>query len=307
MRNILVCIVLALLYGNVWAGAIKDCHVGADPWRSGRQADTVNAKEYRLNEPILLESLNSKGKPSGVCRLTAGESTIVIPNGFDTSVDHPGLPVDQLAWIKGCGNPIVSKFKLTIAPATLPFAQTAAPIPPPVVAPPPPVVSMEGRECRYGERMGTYLFVDRQMVCLIQEVVRVQPAPQLQYEEYEEYEEEVEYVQAPPDRSWVPWVVGGVIAGAAWWRHHRGNGSAAPFGQAPVGLTNGLVNTGHLPIGTTDGLVNVGQAPVGLTNALVGGQVPSGLTNSFTTGGQAPLGGSGAVSFGQPVQGFVGW
>lgn len=160
-KKLFVGFILALLCGNAVDAAteaVKDCHVGADPWKLGRQVNSEKEKEYRLNESLEVVSLNSKGKPSSRCRLTANESTIVIPNGFDPSVDHPGLPVDQLPWIKGCGNPIVSKFTLTDPPA--PVAGRV-------------VVATVGTQCHDGDRSGTYQIINGQLACLLDGVTQL--------------------------------------------------------------------------------------------------------------------------------------
>ncbi len=117
MANLFGWIVFSLVVaGNANATVhVKDCNVGVSPWHKGREVDLAKEREYRLDTPLLLESLGKGDKSSGVCRLLPEVSTIVIPIGFDTSIDHPGLPVRELPWIKKCGNPIVSKFRFKTA------------------------------------------------------------------------------------------------------------------------------------------------------------------------------------------------
>lgn len=106
-------IFLSLFVSTAFAAEIKDCHVGGDPWFKNRPVQVTDV-EYVLKEPIVVESLNSKGKPSGYCRLLSGEH-VVVPLDFDTSVFHPFSTREEklkLAWIRKCGNPIVSPFRL---------------------------------------------------------------------------------------------------------------------------------------------------------------------------------------------------
>lgn len=112
----LIAFLSLMAVGNANAAVpVKDCNVGVSPWNNGRQVDTSREAEYRLDAPLLLESLGKGDKSSGVCRLLPKVSTIVIPIGFDPSIDHPGLSMKELPWIKKCGNPIVSKFRFKAA------------------------------------------------------------------------------------------------------------------------------------------------------------------------------------------------
>lgn len=285
MGKFIIGFILAVLVGSAnGAPAVKDCNVGADPWKKGRQVGP-NEKEYRLSGPLEVVSLNSKGKPSAKCRLTPNESTIVLPVGFDPSIDHPGLPIDQLAWVKGCGNPIVSKFKFTVNPTPIPQAVVLPVVPAPVVAQAPIIPTIrEGSECRSGNEVGTYRVINGQLSCLLNAVRTESVARHRQQEEFvyedEYYEDEVYYddeVVEGRRSSWVPWVVGGLAAAGIWWdsRYNRGSSS----GQAPSGFTGGTVG-GQSPSGFTGGLVN--QAQSGNTQS---GGLPSGIT-----GGQAPAG-----------------
>jgi hypothetical protein len=116
MDRLFGCIAFLLLMATVSANAaVPDCNIGASPWQEGRHVDTSREIEYRLDAPLLLESLGKGDKSSGVCRLLPEVSTIVIPIGFDPSIDHPGLSPKELPWIKKCGNPIVSKFRFRAA------------------------------------------------------------------------------------------------------------------------------------------------------------------------------------------------
>lgn len=138
-------ITLLLFMGVANAGVqLKDCAVGSNPWFPGRQVDRAMEVEYVLTKPLVAESLNKEGKPSGLCRLAAGEH-IVVPFGFDASISHPFATREEkmkLAWVKRCGNPIVSRFHFAIpqkAEATPVGAPVAAA---PVLVVPQPVVPM---------------------------------------------------------------------------------------------------------------------------------------------------------------------
>ena len=116
MAKLFVWMVLFLsvsVSGNSSAATpVKDCNVGANPWYPGRQVDVTKEIEYRIVNPLEVNSLSKGDKASGPCRLLPEVSTVLIPIGFDPSVDHPGLSVKELPWIKRCGNPIVSKFSI---------------------------------------------------------------------------------------------------------------------------------------------------------------------------------------------------
>ena len=104
----------AIVSGSASAAvSIKDCNVGANPWQKGRQVGT-NEEEYKFTTPFVLDSLGKGDKASGPCKFSPEVSTIVIPNGFDPSIDHPGLDPQKRPWIKLCGNPIVSKFRINV-------------------------------------------------------------------------------------------------------------------------------------------------------------------------------------------------
>lgn len=304
MGRITICFTLFFFFcGSAATAATKDCKVGASPWRDGRQVNPATEKEYRLDASQEFDNLNKKGKTVR-CNLAARESTIVMPNGFDPSVDHPGLPVEQLAWIKGCGNPIVSKFKFKFAiKSPAPAAPVVATPVVPIVVPLPvvvaqPALTREGTECHDGERRGAHEMRSGQMACVLYGVtntssVSVQAREHVIVRQYRQSEPEVVYVdrrvyepqfQEEPmyydepqqESSWVPWAIGATaLAGAAWWDSHRSRGSSAPLGHAPLGSTGGLV--GQAPIGNTGGLI--GQIPIGSTGgAVVGGQPTAGFT-----------------------------
>ncbi|MBI5798687.1 MAG: hypothetical protein HZB10_02035 [Candidatus Yonathbacteria bacterium] len=144
MLKVFVIICFLLITGNANAVAVKDCNVGADSWWRGlgnagaRPAPPVSIR-WVLDGPLEVESLNGKGKPSGRCRLVAGE-VIIVPFSFDPAVRHSFSSHEdkmKLAFIARCGNPIVSLFRFTVpkvnnqpavAPATPFGGQEPAPL-----------------------------------------------------------------------------------------------------------------------------------------------------------------------------------
>ncbi|MFA5997161.1 MAG: hypothetical protein WC791_01585 [Candidatus Paceibacterota bacterium] len=103
-----------LLYAGVTNadGQIKDCNVGSDPWFLNRPV-LVTDVVWTLSKPLIADSLSGKGGSSGNCRLLPGEQ-VIVPLDFNASVSHPFATREEkmkLAWIRRCGNPIVSKFR----------------------------------------------------------------------------------------------------------------------------------------------------------------------------------------------------
>jgi hypothetical protein len=120
MAKIMLFMLLLFAAGANAVQGIKDCHVGANPWFLGRHVDRTTEAEYVLTKPLVVESLNKEGKPSGRCSLAAGEH-IVVPFDFDASINHSFATREEkmkLAWIKRCGNPIVSRFRFVVPQRT---------------------------------------------------------------------------------------------------------------------------------------------------------------------------------------------
>lgn len=112
--SVLVMLFLALFIGVVPSafGGVPLCRVGLSPWWEGRPFNPAVETEYRFKGHREITTLGKRGVP-WTCVLDPSDSTVVMPNGFNPEIDSSGLASEDLPWLRVCGNPIVSKFRIS--------------------------------------------------------------------------------------------------------------------------------------------------------------------------------------------------